>query len=75
MSPKNLSPVNLQNQFDNLIVTEVSQVKIHELQDHTPTNHHKRCEITNTKSKSRADKNNSHNIHPSRAIAAKEIIT
>ena len=38
MSPKNPSPVNLQNRFDNLIVTEVNQIGIHELQDHAPTN-------------------------------------
>ena len=56
VSPKNPSPVNLQNRFDNLIVTEVNQIEIHEPQDHTPTNHHKRCEVTNTKSKSRAEK-------------------
>ena len=70
LSPKNPSPVNLQNRFDNLIVTEVNQIEIHEPQDHTPTNHHKRCETTNTKSKLRAEKNNSHNIRPSNAIAA-----
>ena len=72
LSPKNPSPVNLQNRFDNLIVTEVNQIEIHEPQDHTPTNHHKRCEITNTKSKLRAKKNNSHIIRPSNAIAANE---
>ena len=37
VSPKNLSPENLQNRFDNLIVTEVNQVKIHESQDHKTT--------------------------------------
>ena len=72
MSPKNPSPVNLQNRFDNLIVTEVNQIEIHQPQDHTATNHHKRCEITNTKSKSRAEKNNSQSIRPSNAIAATE---
>ena len=50
VSPKILSPINLQNRFDNLIVTEVNQIEIYESQEHTPTNHHKRCEITNTKS-------------------------
>ena len=30
LSPKNPSPVNLQNRFDNLIVTEVNQTEIHE---------------------------------------------
>ena len=39
-----------------LIVTEVNQIEIHEPQDHTPTNHHKRCDITNTKFKSRPAK-------------------
>ena len=73
VSPKSPSPVSLQNQFDNLIVTEVNQMKIHELQDHTPTNHRKRCEITNTKSKSRAEKNNSNSIRPSNVITANEI--
>ena len=56
VSPKNPSPVNLKNRFDNLIVTELNQIEINESQDHTPTNHHKRCDITNTKSKSRAEK-------------------
>ena len=64
VSPKYPSPVNLQNRFDNLIVTEVNQIEIQESQDHTPTNHHKRCEITNSKSKSRAENNNSHIIRP-----------
>ena len=68
MSPKNPSPINLQNQFDNLTVTEVNQIEIHEPHDHTLTNHHKRCEITNTKSKLRAEKNNSHSIRPTNAI-------
>ena len=54
------------------IVTEVNQIDIHEPHDHTPTNHHKRCEITNTKSKLRAEKNNSQNIRLSNAIAANE---
>ena len=67
-SPKNPSPVNLQNRFDNRIVTEVNQIEMHESQNHTPTNHHKRCEVTNTKSKSIAEKHNSHSIHPSNAI-------
>ena len=72
LSPKNPLPVDLQNQFDNLIVTQVNQIEIHEPQDHTPTNHHKRCEITNTKSKLRAEKNNSRSIRPSNAITANE---
>ena len=38
------------------------------MNDHTTTNHQKRCEITNTKS-------NSHNICPSNAITASEINT
>ena len=45
VSPKNRSTVNLQN----LMVTEVNQIEIHKSQDHTPTNRHKRCAITNTK--------------------------
>ena len=72
MSPKNPSLVNLQNRFDNLIVTEVNQIEIQEPQNHAPTNHHKRCEITNTKSKSSAEKNNSHSIRPSNTITANE---
>ena len=43
-STKNPSQANLQIRFDNLIVTEVNQIEIHESQDHTPINHHKRCE-------------------------------
>ena len=50
------------------MVTEVNQIENFESQDHTPTNHDKRCEITNTKSKSRAEKNNSPSIRPSKAI-------
>ena len=56
VSPKNVSPANLHNRSENLIVTEVNQIKIHEPQDHTPINDHKRSEITNTKPKSRAEK-------------------
>ena len=48
VSPKNSSVVDLQNRFDNLIVTEVNQIQIHDLQDHTPSSRHKRCQITNT---------------------------
>ena len=66
--PKNPWPVNLQNRFDNLIVAKVSQIEIHEPQDHTPTNHHKRCEMTNTMCKLRAEKNNSYSIRPSNAM-------
>ena len=51
VSPKNPSPVNLKYRFGNLIVTKLNQIDINESQDHTPTNHHKRCEITNAKSK------------------------
>ena len=43
-STKNPSQANLRIRFDNLIVTEVNQIEIHESQDHTPINHHKRCE-------------------------------
>ena len=68
VSSKNPSPVNLQNRINNLLVTEVNQIEIQEPQDHTPTNHHKRCEITNTKSKLRAENNTSHSICPSKAI-------
>ena len=70
---KNSSSVDLQNWFENLIVTKVNEIEIHESQNHTPTNHHKCWEITNTKSKSRVEKNNSHSIHPSNAITANEI--
>ena len=73
VSPKNPSPANLQNRFDN-VITEVNQIEIHKLQNHTTTNHHKRCEITNTQSKSRVEKN-SHNIRPSNVITANEINT
>ena len=38
----------------------------------TPTNHYKRCEITNTKSKLRSEKTNLHSIRHSNAITAKE---
>ena len=72
LSPKNPSTVNLQNRFDNLIVAEINQIEINEPQDHTPTIHHKRCEITNTKSKLRAEKSNSHSIRPSNATIANE---
>ena len=48
VSQKNPSPINLKNWFDNLIVNEVNQIENHEPQDHTPTNYHKHCEITNT---------------------------
>ena len=73
MSPKSYSPVNLQNRFDNLIVTEGNQLEIHEPQDHIRTNHHKHCEITNTKKSTlRAQKNNSRSICPSNAITANE---
>ena len=30
VSPKNSSPVNLQNRFDNLMVIEVNQIETHE---------------------------------------------
>ena len=56
VSQKTPSPVNFQNWFHNLIVIKVSKIEIHESQDHTPTNHRKHCEITNNKSKSRAEK-------------------
>ena len=56
LSSKISLAVNLQNRFDNLIVTEIKQSEIHKPQDHKPTNHHKLCEITNAKSKSRAEK-------------------
>ena len=75
VSPKNPLPVNLKNRFDNLLVTKLNEIEINESQDDTPTNHHKRCEITNTKSKSRAEKNYSHSIHLSNAITANEINT
>ena len=32
-----------------LLVTKVIEIEIQESQDHTPTNHRKRCEIINTK--------------------------
>ena len=86
VSPKNPSPINLQNRFDNLNrfdkpqnrfdkpnlinykIDLINQIEIHEPYDHTPSNHHKRCEITNTKSKLRVEKNNSHSIRPTNAI-------
>ena len=70
VSPKNPLPVNLKNRFDNLIVTKLNEIEINESQDDSPTIHHKRCEITNSKSKSRAEKNYSHSIHLSNAITA-----
>ena len=75
VSPKNPSPVNLKNRLDNLIVTKLNQIEINESQDHTPISHHKRCEITNTKSKLRAEKNNLHSICPTNAITANKINT
>ena len=75
VSPKYPSSVNLQHRFDNLMVTEVNRIEIYESQDHTPPSHNKRCEITNTKSKSRAEKNNSHSIRPSNAITTNEVNT
>ena len=75
MSPKIPLPVSLKNRFDKLIVTELNQIEINELQDHTPNNHNNCFEITNTKSKSRAKKNNSHSIRPSNAIIANEVNT
>ena len=51
MSPKNPSLANSGNRFYNLMFTEIKQIEIHESKDHTSTNHHKRCEITNAKSK------------------------
>ena len=64
--------MNLQNRFDKLIVTKVNQIEIHEPQDATATNHHKRGEIANTKSKLGAKKNSSQSIRPSNAITANE---
>ena len=46
VSPKYHSPVNLQNRFENLIVTAVKRIEILEPQNHTPTNHHRDFEIT-----------------------------
>ena len=71
MSPKNPSPLNLQNGSDNLIVTKVNQSETHEPQDHTLTSHNKCCEIANAKPTVRAEKVNSHSIRPSNAKTAK----
>ena len=30
VSPKNVSPLNLQNWFDNLTITEINQIEVHE---------------------------------------------
>ena len=68
MSQKNPSAINLQNRFDNLIVTKVNQIEIYEPQDHTTTNYHKRCEITSTEFKLRTETSNSHCIRSSNAI-------
>ena len=38
VSPKNPLPVNLQNGFGNLMITEVNQIEIHETKDHTEPN-------------------------------------
>ena len=38
VSPKNPFPVNLQNPFGNLMVTEVNQIEIRETKDHTESN-------------------------------------
>ena len=45
VSSKNPLPVNLQNRFNNLIITEANQIEILESQNYIRTNHHKRCEI------------------------------
>ena len=50
------SPVNLQNRFGSLMVTEKRSIE-NESQVQTPTNYHQRIKIQNTKSKSRAEKN------------------
>ena len=52
------------------MITEVNKIEIHESQNNTPTNYHKLC-----KSKSRAEKYNSHSIRPSNAIRSNEITT
>ena len=71
VSPKNPSPLNLQNGFDNLTVTKVNQIETHEPQDHTLTSHNKRYGIANTKPKVRVEKINSHSIRSSNAITTK----
>ena len=68
VAPENPLPVNLQNRFDNQMFAEVNQIEIHKSQVHTPTNHHRRFESTNTKS-------NSYRIRPSNAITEIEINT
>ena len=55
------SPVNLQNHFGSLMVTEKRSIE-NESQVQTPTNYHQRIEIQNTKSKSRAEKIKSSSI-------------
>ena len=55
------SPVNLQNRFSNLMVTEERSIE-NESQVQTPTNYYQRIEIQNTKSKSRAEKIKSSSI-------------
>ena len=55
------SPVNLQNRFSSLMVTEERSIE-NESQVQTPTNYHQRIEIQNTKSKSRAEKIKSSSI-------------
>ena len=71
VSPKILSPLNLQNGSDHLIVTKGNQIETHEPQHYTLTNHNKCCEIANAKPKVRAEKINLHSIRPSNAKTVK----
>ena len=55
MPSKVPSPLNLQNHFRSLTVTEESSIE-NESQVQTSTNYHQRIKIQNTKSKSRVEK-------------------
>ena len=55
------SPVNLQNRFSSIMVTEERSIE-NESQVQMPTNYHQRIEIRNTKPKSRAEKTKSTSI-------------
>ena len=67
MPSKVPSPVNLQNRFSSLMVTEENSIE-NESQVQTPTNYHQRIEIQSTKSKSRAEKGKTHIVRPTVAI-------
>ena len=67
VSPRNLSSVNFQNRFDNLMVTEVNQIEIHGSPFAISV-----VKLQILSLNQSMDKNNLHSIHPSGAITANE---